>query len=116
MLTDIEGVGTLVFSGITAFGVLFNVYQVIETKREVGRAARQAKDAAILASEHAAAAARGAQRAVVAIGEVAVNVSKIEVATNSMKDALVASTAAASHAEGKAEGVAEQKAEQEQKP
>lgn len=32
------------------------------------------------------------------------NVSKIEIATNSMKDALVASTAKASHAEGVAEG------------
>jgi hypothetical protein len=32
------------------------------------------------------------------------NVSKIEIATNSMKDALVASTAKASYAEGVAEG------------
>lgn len=33
------------------------------------------------------------------------NVRKIEIATNSMKDALVAATAKASKAEGKAEGV-----------
>jgi hypothetical protein len=37
------------------------------------------------------------------------NVKKIEVATNHMKDALVASTAKASHAEGLAEGKAEER-------
>lgn len=35
------------------------------------------------------------------------NIHKIEIATNHMKDALVASTAKASHAEGLAEGKAE---------
>lgn len=38
-------------------------------------------------------------------------VRKLEKNTNSIKDALVASTAKASHAEGKVEGKAEQKAE-----
>lgn len=40
------------------------------------------------------------------IVRVARNVEKIEVATNSMKDALVLATAKASHAEGTAEGLA----------
>jgi hypothetical protein len=40
------------------------------------------------------------------------NVQKIEIATNSMKDALVSSTAAASHAEGRAEGNKEGRADQ----
>ena len=39
------------------------------------------------------------------------NVKKIEIATNSMKDALVAATDAAAHAKGKVEGRAEVKAE-----
>jgi hypothetical protein len=38
------------------------------------------------------------------------NIKKIEVATNSMKDALVNATAKASHAEGLAEGKAIEKA------
>jgi hypothetical protein len=43
------------------------------------------------------------------------NVQKIETATNSMKDALIISTAQASLAEGKVQGRAEQKAETEAK-
>jgi putative effector of murein hydrolase len=38
------------------------------------------------------------------------NIKKIELATNSMKDALVEATGRASHAEGKAEGMAEAEA------
>jgi len=37
------------------------------------------------------------------------DIAKIEVATNSMKDALVASTAKASHAEGREEGRIEER-------
>jgi hypothetical protein len=43
------------------------------------------------------------------------NVRKVEIATNSMKDALVASTAKASKAEGHAAGRAEMRAETERK-
>ena len=39
-------------------------------------------------------------------GQLARNITKIEVATNSMKDALVAATGVASHAQGLAEGKA----------
>jgi len=38
----------------------------------------------------------------------AVNIQKIETATNSMKDQLVAATKTASHAEGKLEGIAQE--------
>jgi len=44
------------------------------------------------------------------LGKTNDNVLKIEVATNSMKDALIKSTAMASHAEGKAEGNVEGRA------
>lgn len=48
----------------------------------------------------------------VKLNRTATNIQKIETATNSMKDALVASTAKASHAEGRAEVEAERKAAQ----
>ena len=37
------------------------------------------------------------------------NIKKIELATNSMKDALVEATARASHAEGRSEGIREER-------
>ena len=66
-------------------------------------AARRAEGAAMLAASHALEAAT-------TIVAVAANVQKIELATNSMKDALVASTAKASHLEGRAEAEAEAEA------
>ncbi len=70
--------GTLATLALT----VFTLYRMIEVTHE----ARQARAEARLA--------------VIAVAE---NVQKIEIATNSMKDALVKATAAASHLEGREE-------------
>ena len=49
---------------------------------------------------------------VIKLTRTALNIQKIETATNSMKDALVAATAKGSHAEGVVQGRAEVHAEQ----
>jgi hypothetical protein len=86
-----------------AGGVGFGIYQrVMETRQAAQRAVEalaatgRAEEAARLAAAHAADAAAG-------VALFAVNVEKIELATNSMKDPLVASTAKASHLEGREE-------------
>lgn len=93
----IQGWAATVFQGITGIGVLFGIRQTILAKRDAVSAADKAHDAAVAASIHA-------REAVSAITSVAENVTKIEVATNSMKDALVASTAKASDLEGEKRG------------
>ena len=74
-----------------------------EARRFAVAATRRSEDASMLAASNAA-------DATVAITAVAANVQKIELATNSMKDQLVKSTAKASHLEGRAELMAEQEA------
>ncbi len=92
---------------IVAGGVGFGIYQrLAEARVAAMRAAEQsaatlrAEEAARLAAAHAVDAAKG-------VAAMAINVEKIEVASNSMKDALVKATAAASHAEGREEMRAE---------
>ena len=77
---------------IMAFGVLFNVQQLWSAKRSVVDASGRV---------HAAIAA------------VAGDIEKVEIATNSMKDALVAATATAAGLEGEKRGAAAEVAKQE---
>lgn len=66
-------------------------------RQEAVMASRNAEAAALLASEHAAGAVAGMQH-------ISENVQKIEIATNSMKDALVAATDKAAGLAGEQRG------------
>ncbi len=88
-LIFLQIVGSLATLALTAF----TLYRMIEVTHE----ARQARAEARLA--------------VIAVAD---NVQKIELATNSMKDALVRATATASHLEGREEMRAETAANKDQ--
>jgi len=115
MEAEIQSWLGIIFQGVIAAGVGYGIFQrFIEAQLASTRAATvqagtlRAEEAARLAASKAAEAAAGM------IG-VAANVEKIELATNSMKDALVASTAKASHLEGRAEAASEAAAAAEKK-
>lgn len=89
LLVQLVTLGTLGYA-------LYRMFAITEESR-ASRA--RAEAAATLAAEKASLTA-------VAITRVAENVQKIETATNSMKDALVQSTAKASDLEGEKRGIA----------
>jgi len=91
-------------TALAAFGPAIILWQLARTRIDAIHAASKAEDAAKEAATHAV-------RATEALGVMGDNVLKIELATNSMKDALIAATATASHLEGRAEAIAERKIE-----
>lgn len=92
-------------TAIAAFGPVLIIWQLGRQTVAARMSARSAESAAVVAATHA-------KEATLAIEQVIENVAKIEVATNSMKDALVAATAKASHLEGRAEMGAERDAKE----
>jgi hypothetical protein len=108
-----------IFGMVTSLGVLFNVGQVMSAKRQAKEAARLAQSAtasaaidARRAQRAAAEASDHAKDAVSAIAENTALTRQIEIATNSMKDALIVSTAKASELEGEKRGRAAEVARQ----
>jgi hypothetical protein len=86
------------FQAVTAVGVMYAIWTGVQAKRAAVWAAHQAEDAAVAAAKHA-------NENVTALGQVAENVQKIEIATNSMKDALIHTTAIASDLAGERRGI-----------
>jgi hypothetical protein len=80
-----------------AAGVIISALVSAGTFIRTGRAAQRAEHAAVMAATHA-------QAATAKIDNVANDVHKVELATNSMKDALIVSTALASDLAGEKRG------------
>ena len=97
----------------TMMVMLYTLYRMVAITREARMARAEAIAATVRAEEAARLAAAHAADGVLAISKMADNVQKIELATNSMKDALVKATAAASHLEGREEMRAEAAAKKE---
>lgn len=104
---ELQGWLALPFSMLTAVGIVFNIRQIIVSTGIAKASAGRAEAVALLAAEHA-------QQTVIAVHDVADNVQKIEVATNSMKDALVTATATASDLVGEKRGIAIGRAQERQ--
>ncbi len=81
----------------------YTLWRMIALTAEARVARSIAVSATARAEKAATEAAAHAQDAKASIDAVASNVQKIELATNSMKDALIVATAAASHLEGREE-------------
>ena len=93
----------IALNSATLIAILYGLWRMIQATRE-SREGRRLQAAATLRAEQASAlAAAHAQDAATAVAAVAENVQKIELATNSMKDALVKSTAEASRLGGREE-------------
>ena len=94
-------VGTLALNAYVLWRMVLAQAESRQARTEQQAATRRAEASATAAAVHA-------ETAVAAITEVASNVLKIEVATNSMKDALIVSTAKASEFEGAERGRTEE--------
>ena len=84
--TAIQAWGSLAMETIIAFGVLFNVRQVVVAGHAAVTAAHRAEKAALEAAAH--------------VVVVATNVARIEEHTNSMQEKLIDIARAEGHAEG----------------
>lgn len=106
-MTNAVAIINLVVGMLTLVTLVLGLLRMIQVTREAREAralavaaTSRAEEAARLAATHAAAASKD----ILAMGD---NVQKIELATNSMKDALVAAIAKASDLEGEKRGLAQ---------
>lgn len=91
-------------NGIIAVGVIYSLWRMIIITREA-RAARK------VTLEAATRSVANTETVIAVVEAQSINIQKIESATNSMKDALVSTTARASHLEGRMEVMGEAAAE-----
>ena len=110
MLQNLISIATLMAIVATLVTTIYGLWRMIQLTSEAREARVLAQLASRRAEEAAVESARLAGETVAIVAKQGVDIQELALNTNSIKDALIISTAKASHLEGRAEGIAEQKA------